>query len=156
MLQIRQSVWETNSSSTHSLSFYKVKNLNIPHYSSFKIDEDFLNEKGLWIGDELYSGPLSKLVFLITVVNGLSEKQIETYLQYIKEVVYEVFSTTIEIDYDEVISDDNTDNDDILRRFIYSATNHVTSRLDEENFKQMVREVLTNPDIILESKEEEY
>ena len=121
MQQIRQSIWETNSSSTHSLCLYTSRSTNIPHFSFLKIDSDFIRDKNLY-PDGLCIGQLDKLVFLIAIVNGLSEN-VSTYLNCIKDVVFEEFSTTLEIDYTLNIEDDNESNEDILIGFI-SVTSH--------------------------------
>ena len=94
-------------------------------------------------------------MFLIAIVNGLSEN-VSTYLNCIKDVVFEEFSTTLEIDYTLNIEDDNESNEDILIGFISVTSNYEHRSLNETNFKDMVREVLRNPDIILEGRYEEY
>lgn len=154
MQQIRQSIWETNSSSTHSLCLHTSRSTNIPHFSFLKIDSDFICDKNIY-PDGLCIGQLDKLVFLIAIVNGLSEN-VSTYLNCIKDVVFEEFSTTLEIDYTLNIEDDNESNEDILIGFISITSHNEHHSLNETNFKDMVREVLRNPDIILEGRDEEY
>lgn len=154
MQQIRQSIWETNSSSTHSLCLHTSRSTNIPYFSFLKIDSDFIHDKYLY-PDGLCIGQLDKLVFLIAIVNGLSEN-VSTYLNCIKDVVFEEFSTTLEIDYTLNIEDDNESNEDILRGFISITSHNEHYSLNETNFKDMVREVLRNPDIVLEGRDEEY
>ena len=154
MQQIRQSIWETNSSSTHSLCLHTSRSTNIPHFSFLKIDSDFIRDKNIY-PDGLCIGQLDKLVFLIAIVNGLSEN-VSTYLNCIKDIIFEEFSTTLEIDYTLNIEDDNESNEDILIGFISVTSNREHRSLNETNFKDMVREVLRNPDIILEGRDEGY
>ena len=154
MQQIRQSIWETNSSSIHSLCLHTSRSTNIPHFSFLKIDSDFICDKNIY-PDGLCIGQLDKLVFLIAIVNGLSEN-VSTYLNCIKDIVFEEFSTTLEIDYTLNIEDDGESNEDILIGFISVTSNYEHRSLNETNFKDMVREVLRNPDIILEDRDEGY
>ena len=51
MQQIRQSIWETNSSSTHSLCLHTSRSTNIPHFSFLKIDSDFICDKNIYPDD---------------------------------------------------------------------------------------------------------
>lgn len=153
MQQIRQSIWETNSSSTHSLCLQYSRSTDIPHFAFLKIDSDFLYDKHIYT-DGLCVGQLNKLAFLIEIVNGLRE-DVSIYLNCIKDVVLEEFNTTLEIDYTSSIEDDNESNEDVLREFISITSQYEHRSLNEMNFKDMVREVLRNPDIVLEDREVE-
>lgn len=148
MRQIRQGVWETNSSSTHTLSLFHTHPVDIPRWSYIKIDSDYVSEHNLYTYDSINTGSLKKLIFLIEVVNNMNGGEQE-YLDALKEVVFNEFGTQIEIDYDEILEDDNDSTTDILYQFIYSTTNK--TGLNLANFKEMARIVLTDDTIVLES-----
>jgi hypothetical protein len=81
MKQIRNGVFETNSSSTHSFCISKepVKNETIPNYLNIRTDEDFG-----WSAD-CYNSPEEKAAYLCTVMEDCElDAEKETFLNMLK------------------------------------------------------------------------
>lgn len=173
--QIRRSVFETNSSSTHSVNIYNKSKLmfsDIPKDSTVVLDDTFVTPTDIY--DEL--GKLNFVVtMLATIVDNkcyddeLEIKSFEeminlNWFKWLAEVVKEESNTEViykhptysngekisyspyyDTTWDEYCSIESifTDDDfDIMN--------------DEIKFKERVKDIIYNPSINIEDKENEY
>lgn len=173
--KIRRSVFETNSSSTHSVSIChrgKLVHADIPKESVVVIDGKYAT--GTDIFDEL-----GKLNFVVTILASIVERQCDydelniksfdeminlNWFKWLAEVIMEDSNTELvykhpldwqgkectwvpyyDTTYDEHYSIEDIftdDNDSVLT--------------DKDLFKARVRDIIYNPEIIIEDKENEY
>lgn len=173
--QIRRGVFETNSSSTHSVSIFTRKTKqysDIPKNSVIIIDGSY--EYGTDIIDEV-----GKLNFVVTMLATIMEDKVDYcrwekksfdemvdwgWFKWLAETIKEESNTNLiyehpsygmeiykssfpyyDTTYDEYISIETifTNGDpDILN--------------DKEKFKERVKEIIYNKEIIIEDKENEY
>ena len=174
--QIRFGVFETNSSSTHSLSIYergKFTFNDIPRNSEVIIDDNFET-----VTEQIFD-QMGKLNFVVTMLASICECHYDddkmerlvfddfinlNWFKWLKEVVKEESNTEViyqkptyywsgkdktfpyyETTYDEestVESIFTKDNPSILE--------------DEVKFKERVKHIIYNPEVIIEDKENEY
>lgn len=174
--QIRRGVFETNSSSTHSVSIYnrgKLQYSDIPRDSKVVLNDTY--SYGTDIFDEL-----GKLNYIVTMLASICERRMDydeleieksfeamiglDWFKWLAEVVKEESNTEVifecptyrngdkktyfpyydtTYDEDDSIDDIMTGNDDEI----------LTNR---EKYKERVRDIIYNREIVIEDKENEY
>ena len=166
MKAIRECVFETNSSSTHSISIYKwkpTKESSIPLNS--KIDINGTISAQTEIKDEI-----GKLNYIIVILASIAESRSydsrmtekdkkfnklinSDHFIWLKEVVKEKCNTEITyvekynyFPYFETTYDDDRDIEEILECNIDN----------EKEFKERVTEIIFDENYIIEDKENEY
>lgn len=173
--KIRRGVFETNSSSTHSVSIYNREKLvfsDIPKNSEVIIDGK--NPSTTDIFDEL-----GKLNFVVTMLATIvecehddDELKIESFddmvslnwFKWLAEVVKEESNTEViykcptyydgrnksYVPYYDTTCDENDSIEYIFTDGDSSIMN------DETKFKERVKDIIYNPSVIIEDKENEY
>lgn len=163
--QIRRGVFETNSSSTHSISIYRYKKpqpCDIPHNSSLEVkgfQDDFSGFRK--IRDQV--GKLNYIASMLASILDCSEELeygasfdiviANKRFVWLKELIKEKCNTDIiykcgvtYFPYFEPVYDENLDIEDIFDCDINN----------EEDLKRRMEEIIFDPDIIIEDKDEEY
>lgn len=173
--QIRRCVFETNSSSTHSVSIYnknKIIYSDIPKDSTVILNDEY--DAGTDIIDEL-----GKLNFVVTMLATIVDNK-----EYDEELEVKSFEEMINLDWfkwlAEVVKEEN--NTDIIyecpkywsgepKKYApyYDTTwdehdsieniftdDNPSIMNDETKFKERVKDIIYNPSIIIEDKENEY
>ena len=175
--QIRRNVFETNSSSTHSLSIStnrkKIEYQDIPRDSTVVLDDSF--NTGTEIFDEM-----GKLNFVVTMLASIIEAteyeddpiKIETFeemialswFRWLAEVVKEESNT--EVVYDCPVQwngthvkyapyyDTTYDEYESVEEIFTDGDEWVLK--DRDKFKARVKDIIYNKNVIIESKENEY
>ena len=174
--QIRRGVFETNSSSTHSVSICdrnKIEYSDIPKNSKIIIDDNY--STGTDIFDEL-----GKLNFVVTMLASIVEVRCDedemeiksfeemtnlNWFKWLAEVVKEESNTEViyecprwsysgefkeYVPYYETTWDEYETIEEIFTGDEYGIME------DEVKFKERVRDIIYNPSIIIEDKENEY
>lgn len=168
--QIRFGVFESNSSSTHSISIYnrdKLMYSDIPKNSKIIFD-DYYN-----VGTDIFD-ELGKFHFVVTMLASIVERRFED-----DEIDIESFEEMINLNWfrwlAEVIKEESN-TDVIYERPKYSSyVPYYDTTYDEYNtvedvftgddedvmnnevkFKNRVKDIIYNPSIIIENKENEY
>lgn len=173
--QIRRGVYETNSSSTHSVSIYnnsKRKFQDIPRNSEIVLDDTY--EYGTDIFDEL-----GKLNYVITMLASIIERRCDC-----NELKVESFEDMINLNWFKWLSDvvkeeSNTeviykcptfyDGRDKSYQPYYDTTYDEYDSIEtifvgddgdtldnEVKFKNRVKDIIYNPSVVIEDKENEY
>lgn len=169
--QIRRGVFETNSSSTHSISIYTAKEpekADIPFNSVLEVDGEKAYDRTIF--DEV-----SKLNYIISLLatieenkyyddeitynkNDFSEFILQPRYMWLKELIKEERNTELkykdrlkcDFPYYEVTSDDDSSIE-----YILSARGKYN--LDaEEQFKERCKEIIFDKNVCIEDKENEY
>lgn len=169
MKRIRTSIFETNSSSTHSISMLRLPlpTNPIPRNEHIILElYDYISA-----GEKVfYRTSLSKLCFLINlliiyVVDHLGNYNIQTYDDFIKwspytwleEVVYEMTRSTFEIGKDYIVDEfpflkyykklPDLDDSGVLRLFRCIREN------DKDTFKETVNIIIFDDDAVIVDEE---
>lgn len=173
--QIRCGVFETNSSSTHSVSITNRRELfyaDIPKNSEVILDDTFVS--GTDIFDEM-----GKLNFVVTMLASIVENECDY-----KDLSIESFEEMVELDWfkwlAEVVKEEsNTDviyrcpvfyNGSFKRSVPYYDTTYdevyaiediftdcdLEVLKDKEKFKERVKTIIYDKSVIIEDKENEY
>lgn len=173
--QIRRNVFETNSSSTHSVSIRGRRTRtysDIPKHSVVIIDGTYKSGNEIW--DEL-----GKLNFVVTMLASIIEYRWEEddikinsfkemveldWFQWLKEVVWEESHTRVlyicpkYCDGGEVDSvpyyDTTYDEYETIESIFTNGDESILD--DEQKFKARVKDIIYNPNIEIESKENEH
>ena len=174
--QIRRCVFETNSSSTHSLSICSRKNRvynDIPKNSTVVLDDTYITES--IIVDEM-----GKLNFVVTMLASIVEYKNDydeldvkvksfdeminlNWFRWLKEVVYEQSGTDViyecPIRYGKPASwipyyKTTYDEDDTVDNIFTGGHDNIMD--NEELFKKRVKDIIYNPEVIIKDEEEEY
>lgn len=173
--QIRRGVFETNSSSTHSVSIYnneKRKFQDIPKDSEIILDDTYAY--GTDIFDET-----GKLNYVVTMLASIVERkcdydelEIESFedminlnwFKWLTEIVKEESNTEIiykcptrydgkertSVPFYSTTYDENDTIEDIF-------TGDCSDIMDNKTkFKERVKDIIYNPSVIIEDKENEY
>lgn len=168
MKTIRRNVFETNSSSTHSISIYKrnpIKKCDIPKDCDFEIVGEIVDDR---IEDEL-----GKLKYIICLLSTVYQHKYD--YEYMKELD---FSEMIELNQfrwlKEIIKDKcNSNMTYKLKRssecFPYYETTYdehsspieifenIDCNIEDENsFKSKIAEIIFNEEYVIDDMEEEY
>lgn len=169
--QIRRGVYETNSSSTHSVSIYN-NSKNIPKNSEVILNDTY--EYGTDIFDEL-----GKLNYVVTMLASIVERKCDydelkvksfedlinlNWFKWLSDVVKEESNT--EVVYKCPTSWDGSDKsyqpyyDTTYDEYDSIETIFVgddEDTLDNEvKFKNRVKDIIYNPSVVIEDKENEY
>jgi len=173
--QIRRGVYETNSSSTHSVSIYnnsKRRFQDIPRNSEVVLNDTY--EYGTDIFDEL-----GKLNYVVTMLASIIERKYDY-----DELKVESFENMINLNWfrwlaDVVREESNTeviykcptysDGRDKTYQPYYDTTYDEYDSIetilagddsdmldDEMKFKERIKDIIFNPSIVIEDKENEY
>lgn len=173
--QIRRGVYETNSSSTHSVSIYnnsKRRFQDIPRNSEVVLNDTY--EYGTDIFDEL-----GKLNYVVTMLASIIERKYDY-----DELKVESFENMINLNWfrwlaDVVREESNTeviykcptysDGRDKTYQPYYDTTYDEYDSIetilagddsdmldDEMKFKERIKDIIYNPSIVIEDKENEY
>lgn len=173
--QIRRGVFETNSSSTHSVSIYnnsKIRFEDIPKNSEVVLDDTY--EYGTDIFDEV-----GKLNYVVTMLASIVENRC-----YYDELKVESFADMITLNWfkwlAEVVKEESntgviykcptySDGRDKTYQPYYETTydeydsietilaGDDSDTLDDEiKFKERIKDIIYNPSIVIEDKENEY
>ena len=173
--QIRRGVYETNSSSTHSVSIYnnsKRRFQDIPRNSEVVLDDTY--KYGIDIFDEL-----GKLNYVVTMLASIIERRCDydelkvesfedminlNWFKWLSDVVKEESNT--EVIYKCPTSYDGSDKsyqpyyDTTYDEYDSIETIFVGDdgdTLDNEvKFKNRVKDIIYNPSVVIEDKENEY
>ena len=173
--QIRRSVFETNSSSTHSIIICCRKNKvynDIPKNSTVVIDGTYNTESIIF--DEM-----GKLNFVVTMLasiveckNDYDELNIKSFdeminlnwFRWLKEVVYDQSGTDLvyecPIGYQNKpvtyvpYYDTTYDEDDTVEDIFTGGHDNIIE--NEELFKKRVKDIIYNPEVLIKDEEEEY
>lgn len=136
MRQIRNGVFETNSSSTHSFCISKesVKDENIPNYLNIRTNEDFG-----WSAD-CYNSPEEKAAYLCTVMEWCElDAEKEEFLNKLKNEFHIKFSYKSKNGYvdhsGEAIAfvHELLSNTDKLKRFLFNSKSCIYTGNDNSN-----------------------
>lgn len=173
--QIRRGVFETNSSSTHSVSIYnrgKLQYSDIPRESEIILDGSY--SYGTDIFDEL-----GKLNYVVTMLASIIERKCDydemkiesfdemvglNWFKWLAEVVKEESCTDViykcptyydgsnksYVPYYDTTYDEN---DSIESIFVGNGSDVMN---DEKKYKERVRDIIYNREIVIEDKENEY
>lgn len=174
--QIRRGVFETNSSSTHSVSIYnrgKLQYSDIPRDSEVVLNDTY--SYGTDIFDEL-----GKLNYIVTMLASICKRRMDydeleieksfeamvglDWFKWLAEVVKEESNTEVVFEcptyrngdkktyfpYYDTTYDENDSIDDILT----GDDDEVLT--NEEKYKERVRDIIYNREIVIEDKENEY
>jgi hypothetical protein len=163
MIKIRRCVFETNSSSTHSISIYKwtpTEEKPVPINSTIAIDGEISSQTE--IKDEL-----GKLNYIVAILASIAEHRSDynedemsfdeliktNRFVWLKEVIKNKCNTDIVykptgkyFPYFETTYDENRGIEEILGCDIDN----------EEEFKARVAEIIFEPNYVIEDKENEY
>jgi hypothetical protein len=173
--QIRRGVYETNSSSTHSVSIYnnsKRRFQDIPRNSEVVLNDTY--EYGTDIFDEV-----GKLNYVVTMLASIIERKYDY-----DELKVESFENMINLNWfrwlaDVVREESNTeviykcptysDGRDKTYQPYYDTTYDEYDSIetilagddsdmldDEMKFKERIKDIIYNPSIVIEDKENEY
>lgn len=161
MKTIRKSVFETNSSSTHSISIYKwtpTKESHIPKNTKIKVNGKIPTQ--IEIKDEM--GKLNYIIAILASIedhrNWKNEHDFDIVINsnhfiWLKELVKDKCNTEIIYEktsnyhpYFETTSDDSRSIEDVLDCDIDN----------EKEFKERVTEIIFDENYIIEDKENEY
>lgn len=173
--QIRRGVYETNSSSTHSVSIYnnsKRRFQDIPRNSEVVLNDTY--EYGTDIFDEV-----GKLNYVVTMLASIIERKYDD-----DELKVESFENMINLNWfrwlaDVVREESNTeviykcptysDGRDKTYQPYYDTTYDEYDSIetilagddsdmldDEMKFKERIKDIIYNPSIVIEDKENEY
>lgn len=173
--QIRRGVFETNSSSTHSVSIYNNSNRkfqNIPKNSELIINDTY--EYGTDIFDEL-----GKLNYVVTMLASIIERKCDydelkvesfeeminlNWFKWLSDVVKEKSNTKIIYKcptyYDgrdktyQPYYDTTYDEYDSIEAIFIGDDNDTLN--NEVKFKNRVKDIIYNPSVVIEDKENEY
>lgn len=173
--QIRIGVFETNSSSTHSVSIYNRSKLifaDIPKDSEVIIDGTHSTTTDIF--DEL-----GKLNFIVTMLASIIERKCDydelevksfeeminlNWFKWLAEVVKEESNTEVVYkcpknyrgeDKSSVPYYNTTWDEDNSIEDIFTNDNSDVME-DETRFKKRVKNIIYNPEVIIEDKENEY
>ena len=157
MIKIRRNVFETNSSSTHSITleeYYEPHNrtfqyTKIPHHTNIDIDDTEFNEDGNNLTE------WQKLNALIDFIAGYySDDDLDTnkpLFQIIKNIIKDKCDSNLELnlpEYYNYIFDDYDENSlEILGLNEDSTEDEIYNRFDE---------IIFNPKINFKHKDNEY
>ena len=173
--QIRRSVYETNSSSTHSVSIYNNKDRkfeDIPKNSKVVLDDSYTY--GTDIFDEL-----GKLNYIVTMLASIAEEKVYddeleinsfesminiSWFVWLAEVIKEESNTEViyknptyrdgekfkAFPYYDTTSDENNTIESIF------CAGDLDTLNNEWKFKNMVKHIIYDPSVIIEDKENEY
>ncbi len=200
MIQTRVGLFETNSSSTHSVSIglprvEEKPDFKIPRGGYFKIPE-YRVANGLESEtiDNILVSEVWKLSFLVNVIatyivdleedsefldifSGLCGRVVDLadkddqrkaisqdliYMKWLKDMVFEETGTLIEIPipeekkYDHFPYFDQLWTDDGSGGEFYEEIQKSLENGDESKFKSLCREIVFNPSIIIQDKDEAY
>ena len=173
--QIRYGVFETNSSSTHSVSIYnknKIIYSDIPKDSTVVLNDEY--GTGTDIIDEL--GKLNFVVTMLATIvdNKVYDEELEiesfeeminlNWFKWLAEVVKEESNTDViyecpkywsgkpkeSVPYYESTYDEHSSIEDIF------TDDNPNIMDDEAKFKERIKDIIYNPSIIIEDKENEY
>lgn len=168
--QIRYGVFETNSSSSHSVSIHSKKDkilYDIPKDSEVVLNDDYLT--GKYIDDEL--GKLNYVVkMLATIVEDKDyDDEIEiksfeeminlNWFKWLAEVVKEESNTKVIyecpkhsrlIPYYDTTWDEQDTIEEIFTNYDSSVLN------DEAKFKERVKFIIYDPTVVIEDEEDEW
>ena len=173
--KIRFGVFETNSSSSHSVTIYNTKERkysDIPKNSTVILDDTY--SSGIEIFDEL-----GKLNFVVTLLASIVERkhdydEIEinsfeemvnlNWFKWLAEVVKAESNT--EVIYKcptyyngkekTLVPYYNTTYDDDYNIESIFCDKKLDVLIDETKFKERVKDIIYNPSVIIEDKENEY
>ena len=173
--QIRRGVFETNSSSTHSVSIFSRKTRkysDIPKNSEIIIDGNY--EYGTDIFDEM-----GKLNYIVTMLASIVEYKLDydeleemsfnemvelNWFKWLAEVVKEESNT--DVIYECPVSwrgtpvssspyyDTSYDEDSTIEYIFTDGDLDMMN--NEEKFKERVKEIIYTESIVIEDKENEY
>lgn len=171
--QIRRGVFETNSSSTHSVSIYKRSSTDnqIPKNSEITIKTDY--ERGTFYSE------VDKLNFIVIMLASIVEHKCDyedleiksfdeminlSWFKWLADVVKEESSTEViykvptywngkektYVPYYDTTYDEDDSIEEIFTNY------ELTILYDEAKFKEHVKDLIYNPAIVMEDHEEEY
>lgn len=175
--QVRRGVFETNSSSTHSISIYNRGELK---YSDIPKDGKIVIDDTLGYGTDIFD-EVGKLNYVITMIATICENKDDDgdlpvsnpsfeeminlkWFKWVSDVVKQESNTEVVYDcpkyhdgslktyfpYYETTYDERCSVESIL-------TDGDTSMIDdEEKFKKRVKDIIYNRNIVIEDKENEY
>ena len=175
--QVRRGVFETNSSSTHSISIYHRGELK---YSDIPKDGKIVIDDTLGYGTDIFD-EVGKLNYVITMIATICEHKDDDgdlpvsnpsfeeminlkWFKWVSDVVKQESNTEVVYDYPryrdgslktcfpyyETTYDERCSVESIL-------TDGDTSMIDdEEKFKKRVKDIIYNRNIVIEDKENEY
>lgn len=169
MLQIRKGVFETNSSSTHSFTLRKTKNIKI---ETDKENNLIIEFKENYLGEEEYFGLNSKISYLLLLlINGLELSQdLSVIGEYPIEKIFElnifkpILNLINEIGYKGIkikrnlkfLTEDEKKEEFKLKEIIWYVYNFVDSDNFIKDIKELedklelsLKEMLTNDEIVL-------
>ena len=172
--QVRIGVFETNSSSTHSLTIY---NRSKRYFSDIPRDSEVIingkHSTGMEIFDEL-----GKLNFVVTMLASIIENKCDydelkiesfehmislNWFKWLAEVVKEVSNTEVIYECPTYYNGekktycpyyDTTYDEYESVEYIFSDGNS-SIMVDEIKFKERVKDIIYNPSVIIEDKENE-
>lgn len=174
--QIRFGVFETNSSSTHSLTIFergKFEFNDIPRNTEVIIDDKFDI-----VTDQIFD-QMGKLNFVVTMLASICENRYDddemeklefndfinlNWFKWLKEVVKEQSNT--ELIYQRPVYyyggaykrfpyyETTYDEDETVEYIFTKGDSSILD--DEEKFKERVKYIIYNPEVIIEDKENEY
>lgn len=173
--KIRFGVFETNSSSSHSITIYnmsKKKFMDIPKNSTVILNNTY--SSGIEIFDEM-----GKLNFVVTLLASIVERrynydEIEinsfeemvnlNWFKWLAEVVNEESNTEVIYKHPTYYNGEEVrcvpyygttydDNEDIESIFCGGKLNVLD---DETAFKERVKDIIYNPSVMIEDKDNEY
>ena len=161
MIKIRSNVFETNSSSTHSLCIetdYKKRFMyqDLPENATITVHSNYLNQ---FEDDGMNDTEWQKLNILIDLILGIkikynSEKHLcEDYIEILKKVVKDERNLTLNFDFDvkkrSPYYSDFADDNDIFSLFYFKPNDDVESIynifknfLFNENVTMRYREIM--------------
>lgn len=173
--QIRRGCFETNSSSTHSVSIYNRSKLifaDIPKDSEVIIDGTHSTTTDIF--DEL-----GKLNFVVTMLASIVERKCDynelevksfeeminlNWFKWLAEVVKEESNTEVVYNCPKnYIGEDKScvpyyditwDENDSIENIFTNDNSDVME--DEMRFKKRIKDIIYNPEVIIEDKENEY
>ena len=171
--QIRHGVFETNSSSTHSVSIYKKKinTNNIPIDTVLNISTDY--DRGVFYSE------VDKLNFIVIMLASIVENKCDyedleiksfnemislPWFKWLAEVVKEESNTDIiykvptywngkektYVPYYETTYDENNSIEEIFTDFEPEILT------DKAKFKELVKNLIYDPTVVMEDVKEEY
>lgn len=173
--QVRRSVFETNSSSTHSVSIYNRSKLmfsDIPKNSEVIINDEYI------VGTDIYD-ELGKLNFVVTMLativdNKYYDEELEInsfkqminfkWFKWLAEVVKEESNTDVIYECPKLYDGSerfclpyyNTTWDEYSTIEYIFTDNNPDIMNDETKFKERVKDIIYNSSISIENKENEY
>ncbi len=166
--QIRFGVFETNSSSTHSVSIYKrrIEFRDIPKDSEVVLDDTY------YYGTDIFD-EFGKLNFVVTMLASIIENKWDD-----EGLKIESFEDMINLDWFKWLAEvvkEESNTDVVYREPAWSHVPYYDTTYDEYNgiekvftgnddevmtnkdkFKERVKYIIYNHEVIIESKENEY